>query len=161
MPYHARMKPSERVQAALDATGAGIRVVEHPESTATAEQAAAAAGCALGAIVKSLLFIVDGNPHLVLVAGDRMADQRTLAAYFGVGKKKVKLADWQTVIAVTGYDVGGVPPIGHPKKLPTLVDESLARFETVWAAAGTANAIFAIPFEQLVRITAGTAIAIA
>jgi Cys-tRNA(Pro) deacylase len=155
------MKPFERVQAALDAAGTGIRIIEHDESTATAEKAAAAAGCELGAIVKSLVFLVDGGPYLVLVAGDRMVDQRTLAAHLGVGKKKVKLADPQTVSEVAGYEVGGVPPIGHRTKLPTLVDESLGRFQTVWAAAGTANAVFPVAFEKLVEITEGKVIRIA
>ena len=135
-----------------------IRVVEFGASTATAEHAADAAGCALGAIVKSLLFLIDGNPTLVLVAGDRMADQRKLAAHFGIGKKKVRLADSETVRNVTGYDIGGVPPVGHDTRLPVLIDESLARFDTVWAAAGTGNAVFPIPFVRLLQISAGQVI---
>jgi len=149
------MEPSERVQAALDILGLGIHVVEFEASTATAPEAAAAAGCELGAIVKSLLFLVDGQPALVLVAGDRMADHKKLAARFEVGKKRVKLADAETVLRVTGYEVGGVPPVGHPVKLPTLVDASLSRFETVWAAAGAHNAVFPIAFSKLVEITGG------
>jgi Cys-tRNA(Pro) deacylase len=148
-------KPSERVQAALDILGLGIPVVEFGASTATAQEAATAAGCELGAIVKSLLFLIDGQPTLVLVAGDRMADYKKLAARFEVGKKKVKLADTETVLRVTGYEVGGVPPVGHPVKLPTLVDASLSRFETVWAAAGAHNAVFPIAFSKLVEITSG------
>ncbi len=149
------MKPSERVQAALDTMGLDIHVVEFKASTATAPEAAAAAGCELGAIVKSLLFLIDGQPVLTLVAGDRLADQKKLATRFGVGKKKVKLADAETVLRVTGYEVGGVPPLGHPVKLPTLVDESLGRFETVWAAAGMHNAVFPIAYAKLVEITGG------
>lgn len=149
------MKPSERVQAALDAMGLDIHVVEFGASTATAPEAAAAAGCELGAIVKSLLFLIDGQPLLALVAGDRLADHKKLAARFGVGKKKVKLADAETVLRVTGYEIGGVPPLGHTVKLPTLVDESLGRFETVWAAAGTHNAVFPIAYAKLVEITGG------
>ena len=152
------MKPCDRVQAAVDALGLDIRVVEFGASTATAEHAADAAGCALGAIVKSLLFLIDGNPTLVLVAGDRMADQRKLAAHFGIGKKKVRLADSETVRNVTGYDIGGVPPVGHDTRLPVLIDESLARFDTVWAAAGTGNAVFPIPFVRLLQISAGQVI---
>ncbi len=147
--------PSERVQAALDEMDLGIRVVEFAASTATAPEAAQAAGCELGAIVKSLLFLIDGQPVLVLVAGDHMVDHKKLAARFNVGKKKVKLADAETVRTMTGYEVGGVPPVGHPIKLPVLVDESLGRFETVWAAAGAHNAVFPIPYFQLVKITGG------
>jgi Cys-tRNA(Pro) deacylase len=149
------MKPSERVQAALEALGMNIRVIEFDASTAIAEQASRAAGCTLGAIVKSLVFLIDGHPILVLVAGDRMADQRKLAAHFGLGKKKVRLADSETVRSVTGYEVGGVPPIGHDVHLPVLIDASLARFDTVWAAAGTGNAVFPIPFSRLIEITVG------
>jgi prolyl-tRNA editing enzyme YbaK/EbsC (Cys-tRNA(Pro) deacylase) len=149
------MRASERVQAALDAKGLGIRVVEFSESTATAAQAAAAAGCPLGAIVKSLLFLIDGQPVLVLVAGDRMADPRAVGTRFGVGKKKVRLADAETVRNVTSYEVGGVPPLGHPNALRVLIDDSLQRFETVWAAAGTGNAVFPIAFSLLVEITSG------
>lgn len=151
------MKPTERVQAALDAMNLGIHVVEFVASTATAPEAAAAAGCELGAIVKSLLFMVDGQPTLLLVAGDRKVDHKRLAARFGVSKKKVKLADAETVLNVTGYEVGGVPPVGHNTPLSTLVDESLGRFETVWAAAGAHNAVFPIAFSQLVEITGGHA----
>ena len=151
------MKPSERVQAALDAMGLGIHVVEFTVSTATAPEAAAAAGCELGAIVKSLLFLIDGQPVLALVAGDRMADHKQLAARFRVGKKKVKLADAETVLRVTGYEVGGVPPVGHNTQLLTLVDESLSRFETVWAAAGAHNAVFPILYTRLIEITGGRA----
>jgi Cys-tRNA(Pro) deacylase len=140
--------------------GLGIHVVEFAASTATAPEAAAAAGCELGAIVKSLLFLVDGQPTLVLVAGDRMADQKKLAALLGVGKRKVKLADAETVLRVTGYEVGGVPPVGHNGKLPVLVDELLGRFETVWAAAGMPNAVFPIAYSKLIEITCGQVAAI-
>jgi Cys-tRNA(Pro) deacylase len=149
------MKPSERVQAALDAMNLSIHVVEFTASTATAPEAAAAAGCELGAIVKSLLFTIADQPVLVLVAGDRMADDKKLAERFGVGKKKVKLADAETVLRVTGYEVGGVPPVGHDTRLPTLIDESLGRFETVWAAAGAHNAVFPIAYSKLIEITNG------
>ncbi len=135
--------------------GAGISVVEHETSTATAADAAAAAGCELGAIVKSLLFLVDGQPVLVLVAGDRKADARKLAAHCGVGRKKVRLADSATVLKITGFEIGGVPPIAHPVRLRTIIDDSLARFENVWAAAGTPNAVFPVPFARLAEITAG------
>ncbi len=151
------MRPTERVQAALDALESNIRVVEFAASTATATEAAAAAGCPLGAIVKSLLFLVDGQPVIVLAAGDRLVDQKRLGAFYGVGKKKVKLADAQTVIEMTGYEVGGVPPVGHARALPVLIDESLGRFEIVWAAAGAPNAVFPIAYTRLIEITSGRA----
>ncbi len=154
------MKPTERVQAALDAMSLGVHVVEFAASTATAPEAAAAAGCELGAIVKSLLFVIDGQPTLVLVAGDRKVDHKRLATRFGVSKKKVKLADAETVLRVTGYEVGGVPPVGHNSPLLTMVDESLKRFEMVWAAAGAHNAVFPVDCAKLIEITGGRVAAI-
>lgn len=149
------MTPSERVQASLDAMGLGIHVVEFGVSTATAPEAAAAAGCELGAIVKSLVFVIDERPVLVLVAGDRKAEAKRLAAHLQVGKKKVRLADADTVLRVTGYAVGGVPPVGHAEKLRTLIDASLSRYATVWAAAGAHNAVFPIAYSTLIKITDG------
>ena len=149
------MKPSDKVQATLDALGSDIRVIEFDVATATADQASAAAGCELGAIVKSLLFLIDGKPVLVLVAGDRMTDQRKLASHFRVGKKKVRLADPVIVRETTGYEVGGVPPVGHDVRLPVFIDQSLGRFETVWAAAGSSNAIFPISLSKLREICDG------
>ena len=137
--------PSARVQAALDALGLGIQVQAFEAPTSTAPEAAAAIGCELGAIVKSLCFIIDGNPVLVLAAGDRRVDSKALRRIYGVSKQ------------VTGFAVGGVPPVGHPQPLTTLVDRSLSRFETVYAAAGTSNTIFPIPYTTLVEITGGEA----
>lgn len=143
------------VQRALDALGLDIRVREHDAPTATAEEAAAAAGCELGAIVKSLCFTIDGVPVLILTAGDRRVDERKIGELYGVSRKRVRMADRDTTIGVTGYEPGGVPPIGLAEDLPVLVDETLGRYETVHAAAGASNATFPIPFETLVSVTAG------
>jgi Cys-tRNA(Pro) deacylase len=145
----------DRVRDYLRKLGLEIQVLEAPESTATAPQAAAAAGCELGAIVKSLLFLIDGAPVLVLVAGDQKADQRKLGRLFGVGKKRVRIADAETVEQVTGYLVGGVPPVGHLTTLPVIIDQTLERFETVWAAAGAPDVIFPMDTHLLIEITAG------
>jgi prolyl-tRNA editing enzyme YbaK/EbsC (Cys-tRNA(Pro) deacylase) len=143
------------VQAALDALELGIQIQRFKVPTATAAQAAAAIGCELGAIVKSLCFVIDGRPVLVLAAGDRRVDSKALRRIFQVSKKKVKTADPATVLAATGYPVGGVPPLGHPEPLPTLIDDSLARFGTVYAAAGSGDTIFAIAYQTLVEVTQG------
>ncbi|RME45550.1 MAG: YbaK/EbsC family protein, partial [Chloroflexi bacterium] len=123
--------------------------------TRTAADAAAAIGVPLGSIVKSLVFTVDGAPLLVLVAGDRRADQGKLARLLGVSKNKIRFADAETVREVTGFAIGGVPPVGHKRDMPTLIDESLGRFEVVHAAAGTPRANFPIRFSQLVEVTGG------
>ncbi len=142
-----------RVQAALDALGANIRVQVFDVPTATAQEAADAIGCELGAIVKSLCFMVAGEPVLVLAAGDRRVDSKALRRIFGASKRQVTIADPETVLHVTGYEVGGVPPLGHAQPLKTLIDQSLARFATVYAAAGTPHAIFPIAYETLVALT--------
>jgi prolyl-tRNA editing enzyme YbaK/EbsC (Cys-tRNA(Pro) deacylase) len=109
----------------------------------------------VGAIVKSLLFLVDDQPVIVLASGDRNVDHKQLAVIYSVGKKKVKLADAATVLKLTGFEVGGVPPIGHTQSLPALIDEALDRFETIWAAAGAPHAVFPITYRQLIEITSG------
>jgi len=125
------------------------------ESTRTAEDAARAVGCPLGAIVKSLLFLAEERPVLVLASGDRQVDTAKLAKLLGIGRKKLKMADAEAVRRHTSYAVGGVPPLGHPQCLPTYVDSELARFDTLYAAAGSADALFAIERDELLRVAAG------
>ena len=144
------------VQEALANKGLTITIQTFELPTATAQQAADAIGTALGTIVKSLCFLVDQTPVLVLTAGDKLVDDRKLASIFGTSRKKVKIADASTTIRVTGFAPGGVAPVGHPEKIPIYVDASLTRFETVYAAAGSANAIFPIKLSALVEITEGT-----
>jgi Cys-tRNA(Pro) deacylase len=142
----------ESVRDALAAAGVRAEILRASESTHTAELAAAAAGCQLGQIIKTLVVYVAGNPQLALVPGDRRLDDRLLAARSGVGRKQVKLADAGQVLALTGYPVGGVSPFGMPAPLPVLADASLRRFETVWIAAGTPSAICPIALERLTEL---------
>jgi len=151
----------QRVLGALRELGESPDVLVVEEGTHTAEMAAAAAGCELGAIVKTLVAYVAGTPHLILVAGDRRLDDRLVATLFGVGRKQVKLANPEQVLEVTGYPVGGVSPFGTPRQLDVLVDESLGRFETVWIAGGTPSAILPIALDALVRHTGGRLAAVA
>jgi len=150
-----------RVADALRQLGETPRMLVVDEGTHTAEMAAAAAGCELGAIVKTLVAYVAGAPHLILVAGDRRLDDRLVAALYSVGRKQVKLANAAQVLELTGYPVGGVSPFGLPSRLDVLVDESLARFETVWIAGGTPSAILPIALDALVRHTGGRFAAVA
>ncbi len=149
------------VQAALEALGLDIHVQIFEASTATAPQAAAAIGTELGSIVKSLCFVVDGKPVLVLAAGDKLVDDRKLAALYGVGRKKVRIADAETTLQATGYAPGGVAPVGHPQPLPILIDSTFQRYEMVYTAAGSPNAIFPIPLRTLVQITGGQLVDVA
>lgn len=148
--------PAERVQQTLDDLLPGTRVVTLPRSTHTAPEAAAAVGCELGAIVKSLVFLVRREPVLVLCAGDGQVSDQKLGAHFGAGRKQIAMATPAAVLDLTGYQVGGVPPLGLRQALPVLIDRSLERFGVVYAAAGTPYAIFAAAPAELCRATDGT-----
>ncbi|MBI5167617.1 MAG: YbaK/EbsC family protein [candidate division NC10 bacterium] len=150
---------ARRVQEALNQYRLGLQVREFAESTKTSQEAADAVGCSVAQIVKSLLFLVDERHYLVLTSGANRVDAAKLNALTGGGK--VRLADAETVRRVTGYAIGGVPPIGHKEEIPTLSDETLMRFEVVYAAAGTPNAVFPISPQDLQRITKGRVAAVA
>ncbi len=146
------MHPSaQKVADAARALGLNVEIVEFEETTRTAQDAAHAIGCQVAQIVKSLLFIVDGQPVMALVSGVNRLDERKLATLRGVGRKQVERADADTAKAATGFSIGGVPPFGHTSRLPVYVDEDLTRFDVVWAAAGTPFAVFAIAPAELVR----------
>jgi len=145
----------QHVQAALDRLQAGIRIIEFDSSTATSQQAADNIGCQLGQIVKSLGFLINRETSaLVLASGDHSIDERKLAALFGVGRKKVRMMNAQQCVAQLGYAPGGVPPIAHRSdNIPVYLDESLKRFDLVYAAGGAANAIFLVPLSLLREMT--------
>jgi Cys-tRNA(Pro) deacylase len=148
------MSDPEHVQETLVALGLPGRVRVFDEaSTHTAQEAADAVGCELGQIVKTLFFMAEGRPTMALVAGDRQVDTAALAVLVGVGRKKLKMGSPEEVLVSTGYEVGGVAPIGWPETCDTIADDSLQRFDEVWAAAGTANAVFPVRTEDLVRVT--------
>ena len=98
---------------------------------------------------------------LVLVSGDQRADVKRLRALLGLGKKRLRIAQPAEVLAHTGFEVGGVPPVGHEIPMRTLIDETLGRFETVWAAAGNAQAVFPIAYTELVALTSGEVVVLA
>ena len=120
---------------------------EFPEGTRTAQDAAAAIGCTVGQIVKSLVFLRDGEPILVLCSGANTVDAQRL----GLDK-----ADANVVRRATGFAIGGVPPYGHPAPLETLVDEDLLGYDEIWAAAGTPRSVFPLTPDELVERTGGT-----
>ena len=128
-----------KVQDRLAARGLEIEARVLPNSTRTAAEAAAACGCEVGQIVKSLVFVVGEEPTMVLCAGDRRVT--TVAG---------RPASADEVRAATGFAIGGVPPLGHDTDLPTIVDESLRRFDRVWCAAGTPHAVFETGIEELI-----------
>lgn len=137
-----------RVQAAL---GDGFRVLEFPASTRTAAEAAEAIGCTVGQIAKSILFRAEGGrPVLVVACGTNRVDERKVAALLG---EKIGRADAEFVRAATGFAIGGVPPVGHATPPAVLLDRDLEAFETIWAAAGTPNAVFRLTPAELARLT--------
>ncbi len=145
------------VQAALDALDLGITVIRFDSPTATASQASANAGCELGQIVKSLGFLINRSmPALALASGDQSIDERKLAAIYGVGRKKARLMTAAQCLEVLGYAPGSVPPIAlREENVPVHLDESLRRYETVYASGGAANALFPISLAKLVELTRG------
>jgi Cys-tRNA(Pro) deacylase len=136
------------------ALGVEVAPREFPEGTRSAADAARAIGVDVGAIVKSLLFAVDGEPVVALMSGANLLDESKLAAV--AGGTSAWRQDADTVREVTGFPVGGVPPFGHREPLRTFVDEDLMGYDEVWAAAGTASVNFSIGPEALVRVTGGT-----
>ena len=146
----------DRVRDYFRANNLQIEILELPASTRTAQLAAEAVGSGLGQIVKSLVFVTDdGRTVLALVAGDRRADPRQIAR--AVDARSVELANAEQVRARTGFAVGGVAPFAYAdgsKIAATLMDDSLPRFETLWAAAGAPNAVFPIGREKLMELTA-------
>ena len=147
------MKPASsdgalRIQAVL---GDRFRVLEFEESTHSSAEAAAAVGCDVAQIAKSMLFrAADGRPVLVVASGANRVDEKKVSALLG---QKVKRADTEFVLACTGFAPGGVPPIGHVVAPVTLLDQDLAGFATIWAAAGSPNAVFELTPEDLRRLT--------
>jgi prolyl-tRNA editing enzyme YbaK/EbsC (Cys-tRNA(Pro) deacylase) len=138
-PQHPNV---QRVVQAAASAGLLIEVVRFPHGTRTAEDAARAVGCSVAQIVKSLVFMVDGNPVVALLSGaDRLDPVRLAAAMSG---SQVRRAEGDEVRAATGYAIGGVPPLGHARPLPILIDEHLLSHAEVWAAAGLPDAVFRV-----------------
>jgi prolyl-tRNA editing enzyme YbaK/EbsC (Cys-tRNA(Pro) deacylase) len=158
MPMKPATAPSAlRVQAAL---GDRHRVMEFEATTRTAADAAAAIGCTVAQIGKSLVFRGAGSnrPVLVVASGVKRVDEAKVAAAVG---EPIARADADFVREATGFAIGGVPPVGHKETPIVLIDESLMSFGEIWAAAGTPNAVFRLTPADLVALTGGRVAAIA
>jgi prolyl-tRNA editing enzyme YbaK/EbsC (Cys-tRNA(Pro) deacylase) len=145
---------AQKVQDLLKAGGFPAKVLEFAESTRTSQEAADRAGCSLGQITKSLIFRgkVTGKPLLVLTSGANRVDEHRLSEYAG---ETIGRADADFVRNVTGFAIGGVPPLGHAQPMETYIDQDLLNYATIWAAAGTPNAIFELTPDDLQRMTNG------
>lgn len=149
------LKPSaQRVQDALVAQGFTNIVIELADSTRSAVEAAAAVGCQVGQIAKSLVFkgIPSNRAILVIACGINRVHEKRLGQQLG---EKLEKPDADFVRAQTGFAIGGVPPLGHSQSLTTVIDEDLLQFEVIWAAAGHPNAVFCLTPDELVRMTGG------
>ncbi len=145
---------TDDVRRALHAVDPSIELLEFEESTATSELAAAAIGCEVAQIAKSICLLVNGTPVLVVMSGTRQVDDKKVAALYEVGRKKVKMAKADQCIEIFGYPPGGVPPVGHRSEgIIIHLDESLHGFDRVYAAAGSASVNFGVTPHQLQQIT--------
>ena len=141
----------KRFRQAARARGLDLDIRTFPEGTKTAEAAASAVACDVAQIVKSLVFVADGRPILVLTSGANRADPERLAAL--AGASEVRRATPEEAREATGFGIGGTPPFGHPQALRTLMDADLLAHEQLWAAAGAPDAVFPTSPEELLRAT--------
>lgn len=133
--------------------GLELEVREFPDGTRTARDAARAVGCAVEQIVKSLVFMADGRPVLVLTSGGNRVDAGKVARELGAAD--VRKADADQARAATGYAIGGTPPFGHARPVELLIDRDLSSLDTLWAAAGTPHHVFPISSGELIRVSGG------
>jgi len=156
-----KLSPSaQKVQEALHRRGFDhLQVQELSASTRTAQEAASAVGCAVGQIVKSLIFrgATSARPYLLLVSGANRVDLPRLEAYLG---EQLEKPDAEYVRRVTGFAIGGVPPIGHTQPLEALIDPDLLEYERIYAAAGTPFALFGLSPQELLQLTGGRVLAL-
>ena len=147
-------EPVKRAENSLKEFDPNLNVITLNSSARTAREAASSLGCEVGAIVKSLLFKTDNTFTLNLIAGDRKASLNKIKKI--LQKRDVSMASAEDVKNITGYTIGGVSPVGHINRIETLIDDSLDRFNDLYAAAGHPNCVFKINFIDLQRITNGS-----
>lgn len=147
------MKQSvRRVRDALAAANLHPDIVEYAETTRTAQAAADALGTTVERIVKSLVFLADGEPLVVLASGVNRVDTEKIGRELG---RRIDRADAARVREATGFAIGGVAPVGYPAPVETLIDRDLLQYDIVWAAAGTPHHVFPIAPDDLVRVSGG------
>lgn len=154
------LKPAaQRVADAANAAGLDITITTHAKSTRTAEEAAKACGCNIGQIVKSLVFQgnTSGAPILLLVSGANRVNEKAVAVDIG---EALKRPDAAYVRDITGYAIGGIPPLGHASPMKTYIDKDLLAYPLVWAAAGTPESVFAVDPRQLAIAVGATTLSV-
>ena len=146
-------EPVKRVEKSIKDFDTNLSIVSLEQTARTAQDAATALGCNVGAIVKSLLFHSGDDFVLCLVSGDKRCSLSKLKKI--LNEKDVSMAKPDDVKKITGYTIGGVSPVGHLNKIKIYVDNNLERFKTVFAAAGHPNCVFKIEYNQLIKLTSG------
>ena len=146
-------EPVKRAEKSIKEFDPTLKVIVLEQTARTANDAATALGCKVGAIVKSLLFRAGDNFVLCLISGDKRCSLNKLKKI--LNEKDVSMAKPEDVKKVTGYTIGGVSPTGHLIKIKIFIDENLNRFSSIFAAAGHPNAVFEINFENLIELTSG------
>ena len=146
-------EPVKRDENILKEFDQSLNIIVLETSARTADEAASSLGCEVGAIVKSLLFKTENSFTLCLVAGDKRASLNSIKKLLKI--KDASMASAEDVKNITGYTIGGVSPVGHLRKIEILIDKSLSRFRSLYAAAGHPNCVFKIDFTKLQKITNG------
>lgn len=148
---------TQKIEEALKAHNLSLQIVSFAESTRTAAEAAAAIGCTVAQIAKSIVFKTHEThrPILVLTSGVNRVNEKLVEAHLG---EKLDKADATFTREATGFAIGGIPPLGHVQKIDTFIDEDLLSFDEVWAAAGTPYTVFRLPASALQLLTQGQVI---
>lgn len=147
------MTTAAHIAAYLQAQGLAGELVHLATHTPTVDDAARAVGTTVDRIIKSVLFLADGAPVLVIANGTARVDSKRVADYLGLSRKRVKLADAATVLTVTGFAVGTVPPFGHPTRLRTLIEARVLEQPEVYGGGGAIDALLRIAPSEIVRAT--------
>lgn len=141
------------LQRFLEEHQARAHILQLPVETPTVEAAARAVGTVPDKIVKSLLFLVDRRPVLVIACGPQRVAAEVIARHYGLSRKRVRLAGPQAVLEATGYSIGALPPFGHRQALPTLLDRRVFDHEHVYAGGGSLTALVRLSPDELLRLT--------
>jgi Cys-tRNA(Pro) deacylase len=152
-------KSAQKVKGILKSMGFNNQIVEISGSTRTSKEAADAVGCQVGQIAKSLVFQIkkSNQPIVIVTSGANRVDEEIMADVIG---EEIEMADADFVRKVTGFVIGGVPPVGYKQKVRAFIDEDLLEYEEIWAAAGTPNSVFMLTPEELVKLTGGEVVSV-
>jgi prolyl-tRNA editing enzyme YbaK/EbsC (Cys-tRNA(Pro) deacylase) len=144
---------ADDLQAFLNAHAVQAEILHLPVPTPTVETAAQAVGAQVEQIVKSILFLVDDQPVLAITCGTAYVERRQIGALYGVGKKRIKLAAPEEVLALSGYEVGAMPPFGHRQPLTSLLDRRVLDLPEAYAGGGAENALMRIAPQEILRVS--------